>query len=208
MKNPLTPGGIEPATFGFVAQHVNHCATAVPPPGLLMGVYKMLSLLVYLDAGDIRYPQSAVRIGRAKTVTKWIWLLPFHIYCPTCVQFGVRSLHKILLKVCELRENRSREGYAAADVSPVLIVHIQLHAASRSATCILTCSSRANFVWSFQVLHLKLSHNNTYFSYGCFSVVPVNDSSSSHFQRSQFLIKSIHLSIAANFQINLRHRPF
>jgi len=31
MKNPLTPAGIEPATFRFIAQHLNHCATAVPP---------------------------------------------------------------------------------------------------------------------------------------------------------------------------------
>jgi len=30
MKSPLTPAGIEPATFLFVAQHLNHCATAVP----------------------------------------------------------------------------------------------------------------------------------------------------------------------------------
>ena len=29
-KNPLIPAGIEPATFRFVAQHLNHCATAVP----------------------------------------------------------------------------------------------------------------------------------------------------------------------------------
>jgi len=29
MKNPLTPAGIEPATFRFVAQRRNHCATAV-----------------------------------------------------------------------------------------------------------------------------------------------------------------------------------
>ena len=29
MKNPLT-AGIEPATFRFVTQHLNHCATAVP----------------------------------------------------------------------------------------------------------------------------------------------------------------------------------
>jgi hypothetical protein len=30
MKNPLTLAEIEPATFRFVAQHLNHCATAVP----------------------------------------------------------------------------------------------------------------------------------------------------------------------------------
>jgi len=30
MKNPMTPAGIEPATFRFPAQHLNHCATAVP----------------------------------------------------------------------------------------------------------------------------------------------------------------------------------
>jgi hypothetical protein len=30
MKNPLTPAGIEPATFRFAAQHLNHYATAVP----------------------------------------------------------------------------------------------------------------------------------------------------------------------------------
>jgi len=29
-KNPVTPAGIEPATFQFVARHLNHCATAVP----------------------------------------------------------------------------------------------------------------------------------------------------------------------------------
>ena len=29
-KTPMTPAGIEPATFRFVAQHLNHCATAVP----------------------------------------------------------------------------------------------------------------------------------------------------------------------------------
>jgi len=29
-KTPMTPSRIEPATFWFVAQHLNHCATAVP----------------------------------------------------------------------------------------------------------------------------------------------------------------------------------
>jgi len=35
MKNPLTPSGIEPATFRFVAQHLNHRATAVPKTEVL-----------------------------------------------------------------------------------------------------------------------------------------------------------------------------
>jgi len=30
---PMTPSGIEPATFRFVAQHLNHCAIAVPHGG-------------------------------------------------------------------------------------------------------------------------------------------------------------------------------
>jgi len=30
METPLTPAGIEPATFRFVAQHLNHCVTVVP----------------------------------------------------------------------------------------------------------------------------------------------------------------------------------
>jgi hypothetical protein len=29
----MTPSGIEPATFRFVAQYLNHCATAVPAFG-------------------------------------------------------------------------------------------------------------------------------------------------------------------------------
>ena len=36
MKNPLTLAGIEPATFRFVAQHLNHCATAVPSLNMVL----------------------------------------------------------------------------------------------------------------------------------------------------------------------------
>jgi len=37
MKNPLTPAGIELATFRLVAQHLNHCATAVKVQTFIMG---------------------------------------------------------------------------------------------------------------------------------------------------------------------------
>ena len=39
MKIPLTPAGIEPATFRFVAQHLNHFATAVRQCSDGTGVY-------------------------------------------------------------------------------------------------------------------------------------------------------------------------
>ena len=45
MKNPLTPAGIEPATFRFVAQHLNHCATAVL---LLLVVFLQFIMDVFL----------------------------------------------------------------------------------------------------------------------------------------------------------------
>ena len=42
MKNPLTLAGIEQATFRFVTQHLNHCATAVSIPtsreSMFMGI--------------------------------------------------------------------------------------------------------------------------------------------------------------------------
>jgi len=36
----MTPAWIEPATFWFVAQHINHCATAVPHTHMYMSKYK------------------------------------------------------------------------------------------------------------------------------------------------------------------------
>jgi len=35
----VTAAGIEPATFRFVAQHRNHCATAVPQSGVKVRVH-------------------------------------------------------------------------------------------------------------------------------------------------------------------------
>ena len=68
MKNPLTPTGIEPATFRFVAQHLKHCATAVPT---VMG---------------IRNISWGVKAAGA-----WVWQ-PYHIHVPCVVKSGSPDL--------------------------------------------------------------------------------------------------------------------
>jgi len=40
----MTPSGIEPATFRFVVQHLNHCATAVPNAHVLNTNHEMYCL--------------------------------------------------------------------------------------------------------------------------------------------------------------------
>ena len=48
IKKPLTPAGIEPATFRFVAQHLNHCATAVPISGTKTeNIYFKIKIISY-----------------------------------------------------------------------------------------------------------------------------------------------------------------
>jgi hypothetical protein len=42
----MTPSGIEPMTFRFVAQHLNHCTTAVPQKDP-RGDTKMISVYLF-----------------------------------------------------------------------------------------------------------------------------------------------------------------
>ena len=68
MKNPLTLPGIEPATFRFVAQHLNHCATAVPiTQGVLVIPYRSsrkLSFPDFVTTAQDSGRLSALRTGR------------------------------------------------------------------------------------------------------------------------------------------------
>ena len=62
MKNPLTLAGIEPATFRFVAQHLNHCATATNTSRL-----QVLKVTRYLETmSENRIPQLSYRHERCQ----------------------------------------------------------------------------------------------------------------------------------------------
>ena len=54
MKNSLILAGIEPATFRFVAQHLNHRATAVPSSVRYLRIFSSVRC-VYLAGFNIPY---------------------------------------------------------------------------------------------------------------------------------------------------------
>jgi len=57
----MTPTGIEPATFRFVAQHLNHCATAVPSLVVCIEFFGnpvRHSLALMMEATD--FPQASI----------------------------------------------------------------------------------------------------------------------------------------------------
>ena len=49
----MTPAGIEPANFRFVAQHLNHCATAVP---LKFTVFPQFSVILLWPFRNSMWP--------------------------------------------------------------------------------------------------------------------------------------------------------
>jgi len=74
MKNPLTLPGIEPATFRFVAQHFNHCATAefIYKINQYFSVPELVLCLFWTT--DVRGPTSTMHTYRLEVL---------HGYTPT-----------------------------------------------------------------------------------------------------------------------------
>ena len=74
MKNPLTTAGIEPATFRFLAQHLNHRDTAVPTFSCMYSKYE--GLRGFCTCKDEIVPKSAVpQILNSNPTTRRQWSL-------------------------------------------------------------------------------------------------------------------------------------
>ena len=102
----MTPAGIEPSTFRFVAQHLNHCATAVP--------HNYEVLLKISENLNIPRKPLALRTCAARCLLLYLST----VSQPTCVfistrvsEFWLFSLHhfRLCLRIWKWRMLRSKE---------------------------------------------------------------------------------------------------
>ena len=102
MKNPPTPAGIELATFRFVAQHLNHCATVVSLPSTVWTKLQVVSNCDRLPfVSGNRTPEATVYSDRLENWSQDpVWLsrlgfCPFNRTQPRAV-IGLHTGHNIL----------------------------------------------------------------------------------------------------------------
>jgi len=81
----MTPAGIEPATFRFVAQHLNHLATAVPLACAIIDTY--LGSFAKLRKATIGFVLSAFRPqGTTRRPLDGFLLNLLYVYLGKCVE--------------------------------------------------------------------------------------------------------------------------
>jgi len=90
-KIPFTPSGIEPASFRFVAQQLNHCATAVPQRKYHRRTISCLQVLTYCDVLlYIVSSRSKIRAILSCTIAAnlvWTrWLCVYHMWWTSWAQ--------------------------------------------------------------------------------------------------------------------------
>ena len=67
MKNSLTPAGIEPATLGFSAQYLDHCATAVPQIAKVNLLKKLTHTLYWDSKPKSKYSTHTIQLSTYST---------------------------------------------------------------------------------------------------------------------------------------------
>jgi len=90
----MTPSGIEPETFRFVAQHLNHCATPTPRYQVLDKTHKLYGhsplLSATVMASPVSHTRTFIRIDSTCICTYCV------LYCLYCL-FVLLLLHTFIL---------------------------------------------------------------------------------------------------------------
>ena len=96
-KIPMTPAGIEPATFRFVAQHLKHCATAVPTWMSTMDVF--WGVKVAGECGWQPYKLHVLIVMKSASVSLWslMSLLLILAHCLFSVQYALLYVGYIMM---------------------------------------------------------------------------------------------------------------
>jgi len=71
----MTPSGIEPATFRLVAQHLNHCATAVPEIFNSVSVLTMRLVTLVVFFNELGFA-DIIAINNARKLHEYSLLQP------------------------------------------------------------------------------------------------------------------------------------
>jgi len=62
----MTPAGIEPVTFRFVAQHLNHCANAVPIQVSALSILLLGCILYVLVPQSMPLSEATIKLNTPK----------------------------------------------------------------------------------------------------------------------------------------------
>ena len=96
-KIPMTPSGIEPATFRFVAQHLNHCATAVPSSSCTLSHNALFF--------EIMWSHLIWCEGISSWPCLWLFLICSSVFCCSslslyCWHSSSSSIHSFSWSLC------------------------------------------------------------------------------------------------------------
>ena len=95
----MTPPGIEPATFRFVTQHLNHCATAVPKNCVITSFFRLPTRCKNVEISlQILQP----RLSYLQILTPFIFSCLYFVKFWSLSTCFVNNVNKNLKYVCTL----------------------------------------------------------------------------------------------------------